>query len=109
MQLMGLRTVGGQRAKQYFGEFGSLARFFVLEIYEDITAAGGLGPDQAGPAFQIKRRVTLVPQAEVGVVGRQLERGGELLAVGDAQGDVPGPEAFEDLRFHPGGMAELKG
>src|SRR6266404_2766837 len=74
-----------QGIEQQAGELRSYAGFLVLEVYEHVAASGSLGADGLRPARKVLGRVTLVTQAEIAVVGGELDGGGEFLAVGAAQ------------------------
>src|SRR5688572_33071072 len=81
----GLRQRSNQRACKLW----PLPGFFVLEVDVDVTALRGPLLDHFRPLFYIHRAIPLVPQPEVPVVGRHFDRGWQLLAVGDAQRQVP--------------------
>src|SRR3984893_2671869 len=97
-----------QGIEQQAGELRSYAGLLVLEVYEHVAARRSAGADGLRPARQILRGVTLIAQAEIGVVRGELDGGGEFLAVGDAQGEIPGREPGEHFRVHPRGVAELE-
>src|SRR4051812_19552001 len=56
------------------GELGSLARFFVFEIDEDIAAQGGIAPNRLRPPLDGIGRIAFVAQPEVGVIGGHRHR-----------------------------------
>src|SRR5262249_3163776 len=84
-----------ERLEEQPCELRSLAGFLVLEVDVDVGATGGVGTDDTGPAPQILGRIALVTQPEVAIACRDLDRSRELLAVGDAQGQVVRPQARE--------------
>ncbi len=59
----------------------------VLEVHEDIGHASKPA-NRLRPALDVRLLISLVAQPEVAVVGGDLDRRMELLAVGDAQRDV---------------------
>jgi hypothetical protein len=81
----------------------------VLEIDEHVPARARLGGNRVGPAGDVAGRVAFVAQPEVGVVGGDPDGGGHLLAVGDAQREVPFRQPFEDLVVEPRLVTELEG
>src|SRR5580658_4346511 len=81
---------GRQRLEQDLRELRSDAGLFVLEVYEHVAAVRGALADHLRPARQVLGLVALVTEAEVAIAGGDFHGGGELLAVGDAQSDVPG-------------------
>ena len=82
--------------------------FFVLEVDEDLAAAGGLLANHVGPPRDVVRRVALVAQPEVAVVGGDLDRRRQLLAVGDAQRQVPRAQPAVHLVVQPRRVPELE-
>src|SRR5262249_25795519 len=55
--------------QQEAGELRTRARFFVFEIDIDVAALGGFRANSARPFRDVFRRVPLVTEAEIGVVG----------------------------------------
>ena len=80
---------------QQLRELRTLSLFLVLEIHEHVAAVGGLARDRVGPARDVVRRVAFVAQAEIRVVGGDPDRRRQLLAVGDAEREVPPRQPLE--------------
>src|SRR5687767_101654 len=97
-----------QRVLEQPGELGALALLFVLEVHEDVATGGGLAANGLRPARDGGRRVALVPQAKVRVVRGDPDRRGHLLAVGNAQRQVPRTQPLEHFVAQPRVVAELE-
>ena len=96
------------RCHQQRGELRPLPCFFVLEVDEHVAARAGLARDGVGPALDVVRRVAFVAQPEIRVVGGDAHRRRQLLAVGDAQRQVPRRQPLEHLVVEPRRVTELE-
>src|ERR1700761_4400137 len=85
-----------QPFQQQLREFRSDALFLVLEVDEYFPTPCGRVPDRLRPSGDVARRIALVAQTEIGVVGGQFERRRGLFAVGDAQRQVARSEPCVD-------------
>src|SRR5687767_6462129 len=90
-------------------ELRALSRLFVLEVDEDVPTARRLLLNDARPALDLVRAVALIAKPEIRVVGGDLDGRLQLLAVGDAERQVPRPQPRIDLVVQPRRMPELEG
>src|SRR5689334_21465004 len=70
----------------------SLSRFFVLEIDEGIRPLGLMRPDRLRPLVQRIGCVAFVSHPKVAVRTGRDDRCGQLLTVGDTEGETSRPE-----------------
>src|SRR6185436_19775734 len=82
-------AVQAQRIHQEAGELRPLARFLVLEVHVNLSAAGCPVADDVRPARDIGGRIPFVAQPEIRVVRRNLDRRRHGLAISDAEREVP--------------------
>ena len=80
----------------------------MLEVDEHVGATRRSRLNRLGPPRDVVRRIPFIAQAEVGVIGRDLDRGRQLLALGHAERQVSRPQAGVDLVIEPRGVAELE-
>src|ERR1700724_4120302 len=59
---------------QVAGKGGTLALLFMLEVHEDVLAAGLQACNLSSPVLDIFGLITFVPQPEVSEAGRHFER-----------------------------------
>src|SRR5437879_373566 len=95
-------------AHQLPREVRAFSFFLVLEIHVDVAAGRRLPCDGLGPSRDVIARVAFVAQPEVRVVGGHADRRRQLLAVGDAQRQVPRCQPRKDLLVQPRHMTELE-
>jgi len=81
----------------------------VLEVHEDFAPAAAEPADGPAPLFEARRGVALIAQAKVAPVRGDLEGGGGVLRVGDAERRIAGTQPLVDIVGEPALVAELEG